>query len=294
MKLKLFLLPAAVLGLLAGACKPIDPVRDFAEYTDCVVYAYDSSTGTGVATDYAKITVKGDMTSGLFSLELADFKLTENGPVATATVGSMTQMLKDVTDSVNNTTQVLYTYFSKQGNASADGGFSVSDLKFGWLSSVYWAEFYANNTIRVWSLPRTVETYAGRNDVINERGDSLLEQAIHPRYDFDINTSASTVSLHGSGITLPSSKDEAATAFVFRNLNWDNIPVSFNDRGFTAYKPEIRFFSDEGEFIVSDFVCSFDANYDGERKATYTIKSVATGETLSVTTRFEYYRKGNG
>lgn len=279
-------------GLLAGACKAIDPEQDFAEYENCVVYSYDSSTGDGVATDYARINVTGDMASGLFSLEFVDFKLTRNGNVATAKVNGLMQYLHDVTDEQNQTKDVLYTYFYKEGNTFAEGDMQVANLRFGWLSTVYWGSFTSDNgRVRVWTLPREVETYANRNSILNERDDQLSENALSPRYMVEINTHASTVTIRATGVKLPADVQEPHTKFEFRNLLWENLPVRFNDRGFTIDKPTFSFVSDNGRFTVTDFRCTFCADYESERTLEYTIHSEASGETLRVKTTLDYFKQ---
>lgn len=285
------LIPLIAIGLFAGACKAVDPIQEFAEYENCVVYSTDSSTGEGIATDYARINVTGDMTSGLFSLEFVDFKLTPAANVATAKVKGLMQYFRDVTDEHGQTKDILYTYFYKEGNTYADGDMQVANLKFGWLSTVYWGSFTSDNgRIRVWTLPRDVETYANLNVIVNERGDSLYENALTPRYNVEINTAASTVTFRASAVKLPADKSQPHTKFDFRTLVWENLPARFNEKGFTIDKPEFSFVGDNGKFTVTDFHCTFSADYDGERTLEYTIRSEASGETLRVKTTLDYFK----
>lgn len=284
-----FLLPLVLIGLLAGACKEIDPTQEFAEYKNCVVYARDVASGTGIATDYATIKVTGDVATGYFSLDFIDFKLAAHDNVCSAKVDGLLQYLQNKTDENGETTEVLYTFFRKEGDAFADGNMTISDLRFGWLSTVYWASFYSDNRrIRVWSLPREVEMYANRNSV----GD-LTENAIHPRYDMEFDVTNSTVTFRATAVKYPSNAQKPES-FDFPNLTWEALPVEFNERGFTITKDEFTPLvgGERGQYVIKDFRCNFEADYDGERKAEFSITRVATGQTLRVTTYFDYFRAG--
>jgi len=286
------LLPLVLLGLLAGACKAIDPTAEFAEYTDCVVYAHDYTTGTGIATDYATIKVTGDVASGYFSLDFMDFKLAAHDNVRSAKVNGLLQLLQDKKDEQSGQTEVLYTFFRKEGDAYADGDMTVADMRFGWLSTVYWASFKSDNgRIGVWSLPREVEMYANRNTIVDARGDSHYENAIHPRYDMEFDVNNSTVTFRAAAVKYPMSS-HTTTTFDFSSLTWEALPVVFDEHGFTITKDEFSPVTngERGQYVIKDFRCDFAADYDGERKAQFTITRVSDGATLKVTTNFDYFR----
>ena len=286
---KYLLLPAIILALLA-ACKPIDPVDELNTYNDCVVYSIDTITGVDVATDFARIKVTADMSVELFTLGFVDFKLQPEANVQNINVKGLTQYLKDVKDPEDGSTDYLYTFFKSEGQANTDGA-SVRDLRFGWLSTVYWCTF-ASGQNRVWSLPHDVQIYANRNVIVNGEGESILENSLHPRYDMVINTSEKTISLTGLLVKFPSSTDAAkpATKFDFREIKLENIPVRFNAKGFIATSAEISPVTNglRDKFKSTDFTLIFDVAYEGDHRATFKITDLETGETLSVTSTFGY------
>lgn len=290
---KLLLLPVVAFALFSS-CKPIDPVQDFDEYTNCVVYAHNSSTGEGVATDFARISVSANMASGLFTLDFADFKLSPEGNVVGARIDGLQQYLKDVRDEQGNTTDVLYTFFNKEGNTYCEGDMPVSDLRFGWLSTVYWCSFTSDRT-KVWSLPREVQTYANKTVVLTILGDTVATKPTPARFDVEINASAKTASFRGSAVVYPAQSDGQEKVFSFRSLAWNNLPIVFDERGFSVARMDFMPETDgrAGDFKIENFTCRFDADYDNQRYAEFDITHVADGKKVHVTTYFDYFRNQN-
>lgn len=288
-KLLLFLLPLLALG----SCKPIDPVRTVEEYKNVFVYSYDTQTNTGYASDFASIEVKNDMTSGYFMLGLNDFKLAENLPVRSSTVSGLVQYLDEEFGENGEVTGYNYTFFSTQGQAYYSGDLSVFDLRFGWLSTVYWGSFMSDGgRYRLWVLPRETQMYANRNTIVNSRGDSIRENAIHPRYDLEFNVAAGTVNLRGEGVMLTYSESEHKF-FDIRQLTFPNVPVDFNASGFTArvnkMNPVVNGSRDEYE--LTDLELRFNTDFDGQRVAEYTLRRLSDNETVKVISYFDYFRK---
>lgn len=283
---KILLLSTLLISILSS-CSKIDPIEEKAEYTDCVTYAVDTLTNIGVATDYTKINVSADATTMLFSLKFSDLKLQPNAALQTVTVSGLTQYLKDVVNPYDGETDYLYTFFST--NAAYTDGISIRNFKFGWLSTVYWCTF-TSDSHRVWILPKKVQTYANRNLIINSRGDSIHENAIHPRYDFEINTGNETISFNGMGVTFPTT-NQATGNIEFRNqYSVSGIKIQYTPTGFTASAAELMPVTDgeTGKYKILDFHLQFDADYDDEREARYKLVNVATRDTVHVTTRFGY------
>ncbi len=278
--------------LLLGSCKPIDPIRELEEYKNVVVYSYDTENNTGYASDFATITVKNDLTSGYFILGLTDFKLAENLPVRSSTVNGLTQMLDEEFDENGQIVDYNYTFFTTQGQASYSGDLSVFDLRFGWLTTVYWGSFSSDSgRYRVWMLPRETQMYANRNTIINMRGDAITENAIHPRYDLEINAQANTVSLRGEGVMLTYSEVEHQF-FDLRQITIPDIPVNFLASGFTAKVNKVSPITNgrRGEYEITDLEMRFDTDFDGQRIIEYTMRRIADDETIKVTSYFDYFR----
>ncbi len=293
MKRLLLLLP--LVALLLGSCKPIDPVREMNEYKNVVVYSHDLNNNTGIATDYASITVKGDFSSGYYMLELNDFKLAENQPLRSSTVGSLIQYLADEKDPNGIDTQYKYTYFETKGVASYSGDLQVINLKFGWLSTVYWGSFIGDGAqYQVWMLPRRVQTYANRNTIVNVRGDSIPEKAIHPRFDIEFDVNSSTATFTASSITLPYSAS-TGSQFNIRDFVWPSLPIVYNAKGFTIDVPVFRPRTAAGNdlYEITDLHCSFEADYDGERSVEYNLTRLSDGETIHVLSYFDYFLPQN-
>ena len=287
---KYLLLPAIVLALFS-ACKPIDPVDELNVYNDCVVYSIDTiNTTEDVVTDFAKIKVTADMSVGAFTLDFVDFKLQPNANVQNITVKGLGQYIKDVKDPEDGTVENLYTFFKSEGYANTEGG-SVRDLRFCWLSTVYWCTF-ASGQNRVWSLPSNTRIYANRNDIQNG-GEMLLENSLQPRYDMIFNTANRTVTLIGQGVKLPYTTDASLpeTPFAFREFKLENLPLTFNPTGFrVANIEELKPVTDgqRDKFKITDFRLFFDVAYEGDHRAIYNITNLETGMTLHVTTTFGY------
>lgn len=284
---KILLLSALAIAALSS-CKPIDPVEEKNEYTDVVVYSQDTITSVGIATDYAKIKVLCDNSSQLFQLTFSDLKLQPDANVQTVTVRGLTQYLKDVVNPADGQTDYLYTFFKTEGPAYTDG-LSVKNLRFGWLSTIYWCTF-ATGQNRVWMLPDKVQTYANKNKIFNVRGDDFYENAIQPRYDFTINTDKKNVTINGKGITFPTGND-SKNNIEFRNqFTLENIPVVFNHKGFKATAASIDPVTDgeRGKYKITDFYLEFDADYDGTHEARYTLTKVSSGESITIISTFGY------
>lgn len=287
------LLPLILPILLLGSCKPIDPIRELQEYKNVVVYSHDTQTNTGYISDFASVTVKNDMTSGYFILGLTDFKLAENLSVRSSTVNGLSQLLDEEFDENGEIVSYNYTFFSTQGQASYTGDLSVYDLRFGWLTTVYWGSFSSDSgRYRVWMLPREIQMYANRNTIVNMRGDSIKENAIHPRYDLEFNVQAKTVSLRGEGVMLTYSEGEHKF-FDLRQVTFPNIPVDYTASGFTARVGKMVPVTNgqRGEYEVTDLEMRFDTDFDGQRVVEYTMRRIADGEIVKVTSYFDYFRK---
>lgn len=288
-KLLLFLLPLVIVG----SCKPIDPIRELEEYKNVVVYSHNTQNNTGYASDFASITVKNDMTSGYFILGLNDFQLAENLPVRSSTINGLMQYLDEEFSESGEVTGYNYTFFSTKGQASYTGDMSVFDLRFGWLSTVYWGSFLSDGgRYRVWMLPRETRMYANRNNIVNMRGDVITENAIHPRYDLEFNVQAGTVTLRGEGIMLTYSQT-THEFFDIRQLTLPDIPINYRASGFTAgaakITPVVNGRTDE--FELTNFDLRFDTDFDGQRVAEYTLRRISDNETVKVTSYFDYFRK---
>lgn len=289
-KFFLLLLPAFMLA----SCEPIDPVVEMNKYNNVVVYSHDINSNTGIATDNASITVKGDYSSGYYMLELTDFKLAEGQPLRSSTISGLTQFVSDEKDNAGNT-QYKYVYFKTQGMASYSGDLQVIDLKFGWLSTIYWGSFIGEGAqYKVWMLPRRVSTYANENTVVNVRGDSIVEKAIHPRFTIELDVEHSTATFSTSSLTLPYSTSEGKQ-FNIREMVWPSLPVVYNANGFSiaveSFKPQTADGNDKYE--ISHLACSFDADYDGKRTLSYIITRLSDGEALNVTSYLDYFIPGN-
>lgn len=288
---KLLFLPIAL--LILGACKPIDPVQEYNEYSNCVIYAEDTISGIGVATDYARINVSADMSTNLFSLEFTDVKLAPEASLNNFTVSGLQQYLQDVKDEQGNTTDLLYTFFNTQGAAYTDG-LPVRNFRFGWLSTVYWCHFASDRT-RVWSLPNDVQTYANKNTVTDAHGDTHYENAIRPRYDIYFNTSDNTVTVSATGVTLPSTT-QAEKVFKFRDYKWEKLAVQYDKNGFRVNSCDFSPLTDgvRDRFKITDFSLHFDADYGGTHEARYYITEVADPENkIYVVTTLGYNRDQN-
>ncbi|MBD5425825.1 MAG: hypothetical protein HDR45_06495 [Bacteroides sp.] len=289
---KLFatLLPALFLMV---SCQPIDPVREMEEYTDVVVYSHDVYTQSGYASDCASLKVKGDYSTGYFLLELNDFKLAENMPLKSSTVGNLIQYLDENKNSSNEIIGYNYTYFKTEGIASYTGDLQVIDLKFGWLSSIFWGSFISDAAqYKVWFVPRKVQMYANRNTIINLRGDSIAEKAIRPRFDLEFDVDKQTASISASAVTLPVSTS-TGEQFDIRSMTWPSLPLVYNEKGFTidvaSFHPTTDGVSDK--YIITDFRCNFEVSYDGTRTIDYTLTRVADNVAIHVTSQFDYFRQ---
>lgn len=277
--------------LLFAACKPVDPVRGLAEYTDVVVYSYDSQSNTGCLTDYATVTVQNDLTSGYCMLDLTDIKLADNMAVRSARVGGLEQLLAEEFNDHGEVVRYNYTFFKTQGQAGTTGDLSVFDLRFGWLSTTFWGSFASDSyRYKLWLLPRQVQMYANSNTCVNLRGDSIRENAIHPRYDLEINTGAKTVSLRGSGLMFPFS-EPTGEFFDIRRINMANLPMEPTADGFIARADKFTPLQTDADYEITDFTLRFDADFDGQRLATYTIRRLSDNETIRINSQFDYYRK---
>ncbi|MDE6512862.1 MAG: hypothetical protein K2L05_01600 [Muribaculaceae bacterium] len=291
---KLFLLLFPALMLL-GSCKPIDPVVKMNEYNNVVVYSHDLISNTGIATDYASITVKGDYSSGYYLLGLNDFKLAEGQPLRSSTVGNLIQYLADENDANGNEVKYNYAYFQTKGIASYTGDLQVIDLKFGWLSSVYWGSFVGDGyQYQVWFLPRRIQTYANKNTIVNVRGDSIVEKAIHPRFDIELDVESSTATFTASSITLPYSTS-TGSQFNIREMVWPSLPIVYTPTGFTIAADSFRPRTAAGNdlYEITGLRCSFEADFDGVRSVEYTLTRLSDGEAVHVLSYFDYFLQQN-
>lgn len=286
---KLLYLSASFLTLLAS-CKAIDPTQDLEEYDDCVVYAIDTISGEAIATDYAKINITGDMSTGMCNIEFVDLKLRPNSELQTVKVTGLQQYMQDERDDAGNVTDILYTFFNTQG-AAYTNGISIRNLRFGWLSTVYWCHF-TSESVRVWSLPDEFQTYANYNRISGDHVD-LTENSICPRYDVEINTSAKTVSFNAKGVTLPSQDTEAEKIFKFREYDLEDIKIEFNKNGFTAAIAELYPETDDkrNEFKITNLTLNFEVDFSGTHDLEYDITHLASNTKIHVKTQLSYNRK---
>lgn len=291
---KTLLLSALTFGIISAlsSCKEIDPIEEKAEYTNCVVVSTDTLTGVSVATDYATINVSADMSSMLFQLTFSDLKLQPDANLETVKISGLTQYLKDVTDPASGEVDYLYTFFST--SAAYTDGISIRNLRFGWLSTVYWCTF-TSGANRVWMVPKDFQIYANKNKITNMREDEFAENAIHPRYDISINTDKETVTLTGRGVTFPTT-NQASGNIEFRN-QYKIADVKFRKdfTGLVATAEELWPVTDgaTGKWKITDFYFRFDADYDGEHEARYTLTNTTTNESIRIISTFGYNNERN-
>lgn len=280
--------------LLLASCSSISTEEQMANYSNCIVYSYDSATGSGVLSDFATITVTGDYATRYYKVEFADFQLAEGQPLRSASAGHLTQYMMDETDSDGNLVDIHYTLFKQEPSMVQSGDMELSEMYMGWLSTCYWLNFTANERYKVWSLPSRVPLYANKNEVKSQYG-SNYENAISPRYDMTISAADRTVTLKATGVKYPVDNQDTHKTWSFRSLNWENLPAQFTERGIKVELPEFypRVDGNVDTYLITNFTLTFDYSYEGTHQASFSIRNLATGESLYVTTTLDYFLQQN-
>lgn len=286
---KRFFLPILALGLLINSCGPIDPVTEVGEYSNVVVYS-----SRGVVTDYSKISISGDMSTGAFSFTLSDFKVSPDGELCNVKIPNLTQYVKDGKD-IDGNYEEYYTYFKQGESTLSQGNVPVSNFYFGWLSTVYWGTFMSGED-NLWCLPRRIQTYANRTDIVDEEGKSDLENSLRPRYDLNLTISDiehSTLSVNATSVVFPTPGSDTEKIFKFKSMMWESLPIIFNRGGFSVarmnFTPVID--NQKGNFEITDFTLRFDVSYEGTREASFYITHVESGRKIHVTTKLGFHRE---
>lgn len=290
--MKKYLAPVFVAVALAFAsCSEVNTTQDLNEYRDCVVYAHDTIAGTGCLSDYANIKITGDMATLYYQVDLNDFKLSEGSPLTSAKVSRLVQFVKDETDDQGELKDIYYYFFKQQENTVVAGDMPLKNFNLGWLSTVYWLNFTSESgPYKVWSLPRRVQMYGNRNLVKSIYGNNE-EKAIFPRYDLSFNVQKSTVTLKATGVKYPVDNTDPSKSLEFRQIQWLDIPATFSETGFSlkASEVEVRVDGSSDEYTVTNLSGSFDADFDGKRSITFTLRNKKTGLQLVITTEFDYF-----
>lgn len=287
---KLLPLLAAPL-LLFSSCSEISSEQELNKYSDCIVYSYDTATGTGHVSNFASIEVKGDMASGYYQLNFNDFQLADGATLQSGIISRLIQYMKDETDSDGNLQNVDYIFFKQQPDSRQSGTLDISDMYFGWLSTTYWLNFDADGgRYKVWSIPARIPVYANANTVNGPYGKNE-ENAISPRYDMSIDPARSTVAFKATGVKFPIDKTDPNKSWEFRQMNWSDIPVTFTERGFTMAVSEFnpRIDGSDTDYTIINFSGTFDYSFEGTHSVSYSIINNATGLRVHVTTKLDYF-----
>lgn len=293
----------SLLGFCAilSSCSGIDALRELETYSDYVVCSYDNGTQTAYASDYAKYSVKGDLTTGYYMLTVEDVPLYDGAVFRSDTLSCLNQYFETTQADSEDSTTVRYTYFVKESSTYQSGDLNLNELRFGWLSTIAWMTGEAEDgRYSLWSLPPTVKAYANRNTVVGPNG-TLYENAISPLYKVTFNTSASTVTVKAAGVKYPVDDTDPSKTVSIASLTWENLPIEYTDFGFTSsvaeFTPTItgKIGTTEiqsGDFTIKNFHLYFPADYDTQRYATFTLTQKSTGLQLKVTTYLDYYLNG--
>ena len=278
-------------ALLLGSCSSIDPTQKLNEYTDCIVYSHDTTTDTGILTNFSSIEVTGDMSTGYYSLNFNDFQLTEGEALRSATVSGLIQFMDDVSDENGNLQEVHYTFFTQNEGSRQNGDMDISDMQFSWLSTIYWLNMKADaGRYAIWSLPSRVSLYANRNLIKGPYGDNN-ENAISPRYDMTFDVMNKIITLKTTGVKYPVDSSDPSKSLEIRAMTWDKIPITLNEKGFTArvdeFNPTINGTTDE--YTISNFNMTYETAYEGTRSVSFSLTSKSTGLKLFIITHFDYY-----
>lgn len=289
MKKYLFPLFGAVVAL--ASCSEIDTTEELNQYTDCVVYSHDTAANSGVLSDFASIDVSGDMATRYYQVGLNDFQLYAGAPLQSAEVTRLVQYMKDETDDQQNLVDIYYTFFQQNENTVIEGDMAIEDFHLGWLSTVYWLTFTADGgRYKVWSLPQRVQMYGNRN-TINSNYGTREEKAISPRYDMSFNVQKSTVTIKATGVKYPVDINDPSKSLEFRSLQFSNIPIQCNEKGFTlsAETVDARIDGADDEYVITNLSGTFEATFEGTHSIKFTLRSKTTGLVLGITTEFDYY-----
>lgn len=299
---KILCILAAAAAVLTSSCNKIDPVRDMAEYTDYVVCSYDNALQSAFASDYANFKIKGDMTTGLYTLVVGDVPLYEGSPLRTDTLSRLIQFMENKQPGNADTTKVRYMFFQKQPSTRQSGDLQLNKMRFGWLSTQAWFTAEAQDgRYSLWSLPQTVRTYANRN-TISGPGGTIDEISLSPRYDVRLNTASSTVTFKATAVKYPVDVTDPSKTLSIASMTWENLPVKYTAGGFTAASAEFvpritgKIGSTEiadGDFVISNFHCTFAADYGSPRTLSFVLYQKSTGLQLSIGTDLEYYLPDN-
>lgn len=295
---KIFPLAIFGLSLLATSCSAIDPMREMADYEDYVVCSYDNVTQTAHATDYARYTIHGDMTSGLYRLVMANVPLYDGDIMRTDSLSNLLQFFETKVEGSDDTTTVRYTFFTKRPSTAQRGNLDLTDIRFSWLSSQAWVTATAvDGRYSLWSTPRSVRMYANQNDFAGPYGETS-ENSIAPRYDMTINTSASTVTVRATGVKYPVDVTDPNKTISISSLTWRDLPVRYTPTGFVAsvreFAPEItgRIGQTDitpDDFVITNFDLTFNTDYGSTRRARFNLSQRSTGLTIVVSTYLDYH-----
>lgn len=289
--------------LSAAACKGIDPIHELGEYNDYVVCSYDNEQQTACAGDYARYRVKGDITTGYYTLTVEDIQLFDGDKLRSDTLSRLVQYFNDQNPDNPDDKTVRYTFFTQEASTRQQGDLKLNKLRFGWLSTQAWLTGEAfDGRYSLWSLPKSVRMYANET-VVGGPGGEITENYLSPRYDMRFNTAASTVTFKATGVKYPVDIEDPGKTLSIASLTWADLPVKYTPTGFTisvdSFTPQItgKIGSTdikEGDFKISNFDCTFGADYDSPRRVRFVMNQESTGLQLVVTTKLDYFIADNG
>lgn len=284
------LLTLLIAPLLFASCSSISTEAEMDSYKNCIVYSYDSATGTGCLSDFASIVVTGDFAAQRYRLDFTDFQLADGLPLRSAKMSNLTQYFMDETDSNGDLVDIHYTLFKQEPSATQSGDMVISDMYMGWLSTTYWLNFTADERYKVWSLPARVPLYANKNEVKSQYGNNY-ENAISPRYDMSINVADKSVTFKATGVKYPVDNFDTHKTWSLRSMNWENLPAQFTERGFKIEMAEFapRVDGNTDTYVITNFVLTFDYSYEGTHQAAFSITNRSTGEHLYIITQLDYF-----
>lgn len=295
--MKKFLLPMLAGAMALASCSKIDPVVELNKYDDYVVCAYDDELRTAWATDHCDITVKGDMTSSLYTVIVENVPLYEGAPLRSDTLSRMIQYFENTTPD-GKEGDIRYTLFRQETSTRQSGDLELSGMRLGWLSTQAWLTAKAaNGKYTLWSVPRQVRMYANSNAVAGPNGTNT-ENAISPRYDMEINASAATASVRAVGVKYPVDVTDPSKTISISQLSWNDLPLRWNATGFTStvaeFTPSITGKIGKNEikpndFVIRNFSLIFNADYDSPRRASFELHQLSTGLTLAITSTLDYH-----
>lgn len=286
---KLILLSAIGAAMFASSCSDTETITDLNEYTDCFSYSVDTVTGIGSAADFASIKITGDISTSTYNLDLKDFRLYDGAPLRTANITNLNQYFVDERDENDKVTNILYTIFHTEQSARYSGDLDLKSFRMGWLSTIFWLNF-TSGPYKVWSLPRRYDLYAIKNTVISPYPGPNVEKSINPKYTFSLNGNDSKVSVKASGVTLPVDNTDPTKTVRFRVMEWPDLPVIFNEKGYTIDVASFNPVTDgkNDEWRIRNFKARISSDYEGLKSATYILEKTDGSLRLNITTEFSY------